>query len=316
MKDRRIAHTETPYNIEMARPHFSVRKPILKARDKFKGGILADNNLIFSSARNYNINDINDMGDYMELRGKTQEEYYDYANLCEVYEQNNSYESGYARYVQKGPLVFRAEDYNESVSKYDHMISSRMSPHNLVPDCYAHNDQFYDPIDGSPTISKELRSEYTFVCEPCSKKFKRLSTLKIHIFSHIKEAKIFRCPKTSCNSGFKSLSIATKHILHFHRDERNNLIEHLKKAKFTNVFRSFTALLDYYKPMATNPFKGSFCFGCFTYPRSMPNHPCTGMFYSLTQCPACRMEVKAKGLEAHAYSDECKRAGVSVKDFE
>lgn len=185
------------------------------------------------------------------------------------------------------------------------------------------NDEFYPNLsnekisyDSSFEMHKNTNSDdYIYSCDLCMKKFKRLSTLKIHIFSHIRDAKIFKCPKTSCDSGFKSQSIATKHILHFHRDEKAGLIEILKRSKFSSVFRSFTALIDYFKLYKTpNPFIGAFCFGCFTYPRSMNDHPCTKMFYSLTQCPSCKGDVQHGDLERHVFSVDCTRPGISIKD--
>jgi len=156
-----------------------------------------------------------------------------------------------------------------------------------------------------------------YSCDPCMKKFKRLSTLKIHIFSHIKDAKIFKCPKTTCESGFKSQAIAIKHIQHFHREDRVSLIELLKRSKYTTIFRSFTALIDYHNYLnIKNPFLDNFCFGCFSYPRSMVEHPCTKMFYNLQQCPACKCEVESGCLGVHVMSDECCRQGILVKDFD
>lgn len=320
MRDRNCARPNMEF--EVNRTYLRRQRPILKMREKSIGGILADNKII-SLVGNETWS--KNMTEY-------QEDCYDYENWHEMAEQRNQlymsmYNTDTLNSVRDEKMgnnrnIYQNKMNHYSKNRYEHMVNPRQSTETVNSNCspYSFAKKYEKPEISFEcdrlTDSHESTQEYTYTCEPCMKLFKRLSTLKIHIFSHIKEAKIFRCPKKSCNSGFKSLSLATKHILHFHRDEREILIENLKKAKYNNVFRSYTALLDYYKKDEKNPFKGSFCFGCFTYPRSMSNHPCSGLFYALTQCPACKTEVKSSELEKHVYSSECLRSGVSLKEFE
>ncbi|KAM0688173.1 hypothetical protein COBT_000569 [Conglomerata obtusa] len=222
-------------------------------------------------------------------------------NMQEMYNRQNYNED----FVQNQNAFVYNGQYNTTLNQQ----------HNILDE--NHNSHLIDSENGMG--DNENAECYIFSCDPCMKKFKRLSTLKIHIFSHIKEAYIFKCPKVNCETGFKSQSIAIKHIQHFHANEKAILIEHIKRSKFSSVFRSYTTLLDYYRkyhPNTTNPFIGNFCFGCFTYPRSLKDHPCSKMFYSLTQCPSCRCDVSFGELGSHVESTYCIRMIPVVRDFE
>ncbi|KAM0678541.1 hypothetical protein BDAP_000944 [Binucleata daphniae] len=209
-------------------------------------------------------------------------------------------------------------NYNESI-KYDNMYNEMYDGNLYNIEQNGEEKLNFGSFSNDYDPQINTKSEFRYSCDPCMKKFKRLSTLKIHIFSHIKDADIFKCPKVNCDSGFKSQSIAIKHIQHFHDTDKHILIEHLKISKFSSIFRSYTTLLDYYKtyhPNMFNPFLGNFCFGCFTYPRSLKDHPCSKVFYSLTQCPTCRKEIICGELENHVVTEYCIRTIPNVKDFE
>ncbi|TBU09326.1 hypothetical protein CWI36_0040p0050 [Hamiltosporidium magnivora] len=164
--------------------------------------------------------------------------------------------------------------------------------------------------------SENMYKNSIFNCDLCSKKFKRLSTLKIHVFSHLKSASIYDCPKNICNCSFKSLSLILKHIRSVHSSEKERLTNQVFNSRFLSTFRSYLALNDYYdsdKNLGVNPFIEKFCFGCFTYPKSVDNHPCTSTYFNLSSCPACRCEISKGSLKVHCFSSECKRLKPEVK---
>lgn len=335
-QDKQSKPTDSYYNMEVTRTYLKRQKPILTVRNKFNGGVLTDNNLILPDTYTNN-NTPCSLSNYTQEINENSKDvntYYDREDMYECYANNNqAYVNNNLMDVEEDDMNFNNTIYTDyqlqndyfysNRGRYDHMVSPGISQQELTLYNQDQDDLFKDTCQVTEDarnkkrmlIDEAYESSYIYSCEPCMKRFKRLSTLKIHIFSHIQDAEIFKCPKISCDSGFKSLSIAIKHIMHFHREGRKNMVEHLKKSKYINVFRSYTALIDYFKTERSNPFKGSFCFGCFTYPRSMNEHPCSGIFYALTQCPACRMEVKVDCLEIHVHEDECKRTPVKKKDL-
>ncbi|KAM0673158.1 hypothetical protein GVAV_003320 [Gurleya vavrai] len=208
---------------------------------------------------------------------------------------------------------------NEPIKKLMKDQSKTNQKENIPYNPFSYSVYFQNECMTGVFDQSEDNENASYTCDPCMKRFKRLSTLKIHIFSHIKDAYIFKCPRINCEAGFKSQSIAIKHISHFHGNDRTALVDHLKRSKFSSIFRSYTALIDYYKlfhPNTVNPFLGSFCFGCFTYPRSFREHPCTRMFFSLTQCPSCKEEIVMGELEKHVESDNCKRNTITIKEID
>ena len=152
--------------------------------------------------------------------------------------------------------------------------------------------------------------EIALSCKICIRDFKRLSSLRLHILSHIAQADIFVCPMIGCSKGFKFFGTVTNHIYRFHKEFKYSLNEILRKQNWSCRFKCYLLLYDFYKLTKqedANVFRDAFCFDCFTYPVSLKMHPCTFVYSALLICPACKLCIPWKRLRDHCFSSECTR---------
>ncbi|ELA46090.1 hypothetical protein VCUG_02425 [Vavraia culicis subsp. floridensis] len=135
-----------------------------------------------------------------------------------------------------------------------------------------------DPYHSSPFSMDQVMAVCSgaFQCIRCKFYFKRLSTLKIHMISHLKRANFFNC--TRCNLAYKSCSLVKKHCL----KEHNEIVLDVKYSEL----RIFVAFLSIFREFY-NPFVDSFCLNCFTYPKSLNLHPCKGRYAKEKTCMLC-----------------------------
>lgn len=175
------------------------------------------------------------------------------------------------------------------------------------------------PVFEEHITSKEaLISALPFLCNVCMRRFKRLSSLKLHIFSHIYHVDIFECPMINCYTRFKDMPSTIGHIRHTHNTFEEALIAIAKDQKWTYNFKCFLALNDFYvltKQEDKNVFRGAFCFECFTFPVSFEMHPCSRKYTNITLCPACTLTISPGTLKKHSLSSECKRKIPIIKRF-
>lgn len=186
-----------------------------------------------------------------------------------------------------------------------------------------HNGFFQKPLSifeeyGTRSLKPDYANARTpyLSCDLCMRKFKKLSSLKLHIFSHIEYADVFTCPISGCGIGLKDTGAATRHLTEFHQISKPNTEMVLSDQKWSYHFKSYLALCDFYKlsnQEENNVFKDAFCFGCFTFPISLEMHPCNGRYTNLLVCPACNLNIEWQSLKNHSLSDECIRKVSRIK---
>lgn len=155
-----------------------------------------------------------------------------------------------------------------------------------------------------------------FLCNVCMRHFKRLSSLKLHIFSHIYHVDIFECPMIGCCRGFKDLPGTKDHIRLAHSTYEDVLVAIAKDQRWSYNFKCFLALNDFYvltKQEDKDVFRTAFCFECFTFPVSLEMHPCSRKYSSISFCPACSLAVSPGTLRKHCLGSECKRKVPIIK---
>lgn len=132
----------------------------------------------------------------------------------------------------------------------------------------------------------------TYQCIRCKFHFKRLSTLKIHVISHLGGANFFNC--TRCTHTYKSYYLLKRHGLKEHKELiPNNNYSELK------IFITFLKIFC----ECYNPFVSSFCFNCFTYPKNVQLHPCKGKYVYTKVCMLCGSTISS--IKEHILNGYC-----------
>ncbi|ELQ74150.1 Zn-finger [Trachipleistophora hominis] len=211
---------------------------------------------------------------------------------CENKADVSDYNGQYANETVNETEFYTSERCDSTYAKDYVSFNDAYASTSSVPEYHsARNDTYNNPLC---PVNQEAAVRYgAFQCVRCKFYFKRLSTLKIHMISHLKRADFFGC--TRCDSAYKTYSLLKKHGLKEHK-ERIFDVNHSELRIFVAFLSIFS---DFY-----NPFVDSFCFNCFTYPKSLKLHPCKGKYFSEKKCMLCGD--KMKDIKEHILNGACK----------